>query len=258
MKVVRNIVLTLLTIAFVVAVVWVTRLYKQEVVCTAVEFAVQSEEEPMYTVAELEQMLRTIITDSLVGKKMVDINYSDIENCFANPLFTSVAVFSSVSGKITIEVTERVPQLWLQFANGKSCYVDKNGMLMPVKKRARHHLLVVSGHIKAADFKFDKQVISIEEVADSTLLKVWDLAQKVTEDEFLSHFIGQLWVDKKGEVLLSPIIGRHYVEFGLPEKTTKKLEKLKLFYDRGINNAGWKNYRKVSLKFSNQIVCSKK
>ncbi len=37
-----------------------------------------------------------------------------------------------------------------------------------------------------------------------------------------------------------------------------KLQNLKLFYDQAIPIVGWEKYSVISLKYKNQIVCTKK
>ena len=38
----------------------------------------------------------------------------------------------------------------------------------------------------------------------------------------------------------------------------KKLENLKLFYEKAIPKVGWEKYSIINLKYKNQIVCTKK
>ena len=38
----------------------------------------------------------------------------------------------------------------------------------------------------------------------------------------------------------------------------EKFEKLKTFYEKGLNQVGWNKYSRISLEFNNQIICTKK
>ena len=38
----------------------------------------------------------------------------------------------------------------------------------------------------------------------------------------------------------------------------KSSEKLKTFYEKGLNQVGWNKYSRISLEFNNQIICTKK
>ena len=38
----------------------------------------------------------------------------------------------------------------------------------------------------------------------------------------------------------------------------EKFERLKTFYEKGLNQIGWNKYSRISLEFNNQIICTKK
>ena len=38
----------------------------------------------------------------------------------------------------------------------------------------------------------------------------------------------------------------------------KRLDPMKIFYKKGLNQVGWNKYSRISLEFSNQIICTKK
>jgi len=55
-----------------------------------------------------------------------------------------------------------------------------------------------------------------------------------------------------------PLVGDQLVEFGEPEGYRKKFRNLKALYEQGFAETGWGRYDKISLKFENQVVCTKK
>jgi len=38
----------------------------------------------------------------------------------------------------------------------------------------------------------------------------------------------------------------------------RKLERVKAFYERGLNQVGWNKYSRINVEFSNQIICTKR
>ena len=42
------------------------------------------------------------------------------------------------------------------------------------------------------------------------------------------------------------------------ENMEEKFRKLKTFYHEGLNHVGWNKYSRISIEFSNQIICTKK
>ena len=50
----------------------------------------------------------------------------------------------------------------------------------------------------------------------------------------------------------------HIIFLGKPGDYEEKFERLKIFYKKGLNQVGWNKYSRISLEFSNQIICTKK
>jgi cell division protein FtsQ len=65
-------------------------------------------------------------------------------------------------------------------------------------------------------------------------------------------------VKGNGEYVLVPRLGGHLIELGSLENLDKKFRNLLALYDQGFEKGGWEKYRKVSVKFDNQIVCTRK
>mgnify|MGYP000956836569 FL=1 len=42
------------------------------------------------------------------------------------------------------------------------------------------------------------------------------------------------------------------------ENYKKKFRNLRAFYLQGLNNVGWNKYEKISLRFDNQVICTKR
>jgi cell division protein FtsQ len=70
--------------------------------------------------------------------------------------------------------------------------------------------------------------------------------------------IEQIYIDKNGDVILSPRIGNHKVIFGDLKDIEVKFNKLYTFYKNIAPEKGWERYSEVNLKYNNQIVCKLK
>ena len=57
---------------------------------------------------------------------------------------------------------------------------------------------------------------------------------------------------------LMPRLGGHVIELGKVEKLDLKFGNLMALYEQGFKDGGWEKYRKVSLKFDNQVVCTRR
>ena len=66
-------------------------------------------------------------------------------------------------------------------------------------------------------------------------------------------------INNEKEFELYPAIGNHKIIFGEAKDIAEKFEKLKLFYNEGLNKTdNWNKYAVVNLKYKNQVVCTKK
>jgi cell division protein FtsQ len=59
-------------------------------------------------------------------------------------------------------------------------------------------------------------------------------------------------------VELTPTVGSQQIILGKIENYKENLEKLRLFYEKGLSKVGWNNYSVINLKYKNQVVCTKK
>ena len=70
--------------------------------------------------------------------------------------------------------------------------------------------------------------------------------------------IVQIYVDEKNNVELIPRVGNHNIILGDASDLENKLEKLMIFYKKGLSKTGWNEYSTINLKYKNQIVCTKR
>ena len=70
--------------------------------------------------------------------------------------------------------------------------------------------------------------------------------------------IEQINVTAQKELELIPRVGENVIFLGKPENYEEKLDRLKTFYEKGLNKVGWNKYSRISLEFNNQIICTKR
>lgn len=100
------------------------------------------------------------------------------------------------------------------------------------------------------------------------LTKLVNFVKSIENDDFWSAQIVQINVLGGGEtgsgswrepqLELVPRAGDHIVLLGAIDGSEReKLDKLKLFYLRGLWHEGWEGYRYINIKYKDQIVCTK-
>lgn len=86
-----------------------------------------------------------------------------------------------------------------------------------------------------------------------------ELLAFIGEDEFWNAEIVQIIATGGGheplQLAIIPRSGRFTVDLGTMENLVEKLNKLRRFYENGLNNVGWDKYRNISLRYRGQVVC---
>ena len=195
-----------------------------------------------------------------LGLPITEVNTNEIEKLnLQNSLLKNCNVYTTADGALNIELWQREPVIRIIDKQKRSYYLDLEGSIISMSKRFTPHLIVVNGYISTPfnpqkveniyDVKFDGKA--------ETLRNIHQLALFIRESEFWSSQIVQLYVDKNQEFEIIPRIGPHLIQLGPITDYQGKLEKLKIFYDEGLNRVGWNQYLKINLKYKDQIVCSK-
>lgn len=176
------------------------------------------------------------------NKMLSSINTDSIEKRLTkNEMIAKAEAYKTPSGKIKLEVTQKMPILRVMSTNG-AYYIDNNGTTMPISKRYVAQVPIVTGYVE-------------KDFAENELYK---FALFLQDNEFWDNQIEQICVFPNKDVELIPRVGRFRIVLGSLDDFEGKLKKLKLFYDQAIPKVGWEKYSVIDLKYKNQIVCTKK
>ncbi|MDR0866726.1 MAG: cell division protein FtsQ [Candidatus Symbiothrix sp.] len=178
---------------------------------------------------------------SPVGKDVSIINTSAIEEKLQeNKLIKRAECYKTVNGKVHVKIYQRIPLLRV-FSTKGNYYVDIDGEKMPVPRNFAAYVPVASGHIET-------------EYAQT---KLYEFALFLQRDKFWNSQIEQIYIEPNEDVVLTPTVGNHQIILGKIENYEENLDKLRLFYEKGLDKVGWNRYSVINLKFKNQVVCKK-
>ena len=178
-----------------------------------------------------------------IGKNIDRIHAKPLEQALSkHPLIDEVECYKTPSGKLCIEVTQRIPILRIMSANGENYYLDNKGTVMPPDAKCVAHLAVVTGNVEKS-------------FAMRDLYKFGVFLQK---NSFWNAQIEQIHVLPGKNIELVPRVGDHLIYLGKIAGFEKKLKRVKAFYERGLNQVGWNKYSRISVEFDNQIICTKR
>jgi len=206
------------------------------------------------------------ILNRLKDKGLVDANktYSEvdleaIEDYLGGlPEIKTVQAYAYLGDEWRIDITLRQPIARLFNTDGSSCYLDRDGTLMPLSSNYTAHVLAVTGHINETDYsKVAKDIMNNDSLKTIEILDdLYLLSSYVCSDEFLSAQFTQVYVNAYNEFELIPRVGNHRILFGDASNIAGKFKKLEIFYNEGISRAGWENYDTINVMYKSQVVCS--
>ena len=177
-----------------------------------------------------------------IGKPMDHIRSKTLEKELAqHPLIDEVECYKTPSGKICVEVSQRVPILRVMSTNGENYYLDNKGEVMPPNAKCIAHLAIVTG-------KAEKSF---------TMRYLYKFGVFLQNNKFWNAQIEQIHVLPDRNVELVPRVGNHIIYLGKLDDFEHKLDRVKTFYEKGLNKVGWNKYSRINVEFSNQIICTK-
>ena len=169
---------------------------------------------------------------------MCEINTLDISKKLEeNKIIKEAACYKTPDGTLKIDIYQRTPIMRVMSVSG-NYYIDEVGYTMPVSYNFTAYLPIATGYIT-------------ESIRDNEL---FHFAKFLRNNEFWNKQIDQIYVDSKGEVELIPKIGSQRILLGEFSGFEKKLENLRLFYEKAIPKKGWNAYKAINLKYENQVI----
>lgn len=191
---------------------------------------------------EVTQLLKKHGLDP-AGKRMDEVNTQLVEEQLStHPLIDGVECYTTPSGLLRIEVSQRIPLLRVMDVQGNNYFVDTKGRKMASNAHCVARLPIATGHIS--------QKMAYNEL--------YQFAGFLMQDEFWNAQVEQIHVLKGGDVELVPRVGNHLIYMGQLKGYERKLARLKEFYRKGLNKVGWNKYSRISVEFSNQIICTRR
>ena len=180
---------------------------------------------------------------SPIGKHLDRIRTKTLEQALSkHPLIDEVECYKTPSGKLCIEVTQRIPILRVMSANGENYYLDNKGTVMPPDAKCVAHRAIVTGNVEKSFAMRD----------------LYKFGVFLHNNKFWDAQIEQIHVLPDQNIELVPRVGDHLVYLGKLENFEDKLARLKEFYKKGLNRVGWNKYSRINLEFNNQIICTKR
>ena len=191
-----------------------------------------------------ESFIRSLLTRNNIspeGMKMSEINLEQIEELMLGEShIESANCFYNAAGVLCIKVVPQRPVLHVISQNGDDYYLSSTGLTMPTAS-FNVNLCVATGRIS-------------KQFASERLL---EMALFIHDNLFWREQIEQIHVLSPERIVLYPRVGQHVIELGSIDGFQEKLDRLRIFYRKGLERVGWNKYSTISLAYDGQIVCTK-
>ena len=172
------------------------------------------------------------------AKSILDL-YSLENNILKNPYVEKAAVFYTVNGMLKTVVKQREPIARIVSKNS-SYYIDKQGVKVPLSDVFSARVLLISGVKK-----------------DEEIKEILPFIKVILKDDFFKKEIVGIHKSAENEFVFSVRSGDYKIDFGNLEDIEVKFKKLKAFYNTTYKNKTIQNYKTITVKYHNQVVCTK-
>jgi cell division protein FtsQ len=250
----KNTLLNILTALFIAAwfvvVLGFVGSESEKVICNRIEVTLSDTARSRFvTEADVRQLLEGTGLP-MQGYPISQIETRKLERCLEeNPYVRNAEVSKVISGELEVWVEQRVPLVRIMPDGETGFYLDHEGHVLPLSNQYVPLTLLVSGHIS---------VPRQGEELGTQLQEILHFSNYLATHPFWQAQIVQVYVDRRGEYELIPRVGAHQILFGSMDQWEKKLDNLELLYRQGLSKYGWNTYETINLKYTNQVICSKR
>ena len=182
-----------------------------------------------------------------IGRRLDSLDLAGIESLLLKKKVVKDAqAWTTRDGVLHVSVTQRAPAL--RFARGEEgFYIDREGYVFPLHPNYTADVPVIEGAIppidKGEDTEWGKEMLKLMDYI--SLSRVWN------------GRIGQVSVNKNGDIELRPVEGKERFILGEPIDIESKFERMEKYYTHIVPAKGEGYYKSVNLKFNKQIICRK-
>lgn len=170
----------------------------------------------------------------------VTLNLNKLEKTIdKHPMIEKSQVFVSIDGVLKAVVKQKTPIARFFDSNG-SFYIDYQGSTMPLSDHYTARVPIVLGQINSEN---KTQIV--------------DLCKQIYDDDFLKKNIIGMQILANGSVKMNNRNFNFDIDFGRIINVEDKFKNYKAFFQKAVLDNSLYHYKKIDLKFANQVVCTK-
>ncbi|KAF2518096.1 cell division protein FtsQ [Flavobacterium salilacus subsp. salilacus] len=177
------------------------------------------------------------VTD--VRKDKLDLNKLE-KSLDDNPMIEKAEVYATIDGKLKAVIRQKMP-IARVYRGTQSYYIDRNGDQMPLSESYTARVPLVTGELD----KIENE-------------KLQELLLYLYNNDFLKKNIIGIQVNPNGSLKMRSRSYSYEIEFGVPFNIERKLKNYMAFVQDASKDSVIGQYKTINLKFTQQVVCTKK
>lgn len=199
-----------------------------------------SENENFITIDEVNKLLiQNFGGVNSIRKDKLDLNNVE-KRIDKNPMVDKAEIYTTVDGRLKAVIHQKKPVARV-FNGGSSYYVDYSGGEMPLSENYTARVPIVTGAVEAVDKK-----------------KFTLLLRYIYDDPFLKKNITGMVIRPTGGISMTNRNYDYEIMFGRIVNVEKKFNNYKAFFQNAVKDTLIGQYKTINLKFTQQVVCTKK
>jgi cell division protein FtsQ len=173
-----------------------------------------------------------------IRKDKLDLN--KLERAIDNHnMIEKSQVFVSIDGVLKAVVKQKVPIVRV-FDESGSFYIDYKGVRMPLSTVYTARVPLVTG-----------------EITDKNKEELNKLFRYIFDDPFLKRNIIGIQIFPNGSLLMTNRNFNYEIDFGRTINVERKFNNYKAFFQKAALDSTLYNYKRINLRFTQQVVCTK-
>ena len=149
-------------------------------------------------------------------------------------------VYMKIGQELNVDIKQKEP-IARVITSDSIFYLDKNSNFMSLSKLKSSNVPLIFGFNEYSDLKY-----------------LTEISLMIKNDEFLNKNISQIFIKDDQKIDLKMRGNNTIIEFGNNNRLKNKIQNLKAFYNRAISKNEIDKYKKINLRFENQVVVVKK
>lgn len=177
------------------------------------------------------------------GRVCGEVSPMAIEQCVEKiDLLTDIECYYEDDGDVYLYVSQRRPVMRVITEYGGNYYLDAEGERIEPSALYVDYVPLVTGYVD--------EVISVQELKP--------IVEYIAHHDFWRNQVTQIYISPQHEIMIYPRVGEHIIVLGDANEYERKLNSVLTIYNKVIPDVGWNAYDTISVKYDDQVVCTRR